>query len=117
MRKVILAAALVGGCATTPQGSVEVSKTIDVEYSKFGACAYRALLEYGTTPKMADLRGDESIIISLTNPTAFTGELTEVEFNIKKTAAQQTRVDIRTRFGMQRYSERHWQIIEKCSKA
>lgn len=110
--------AVIAGCSTVPQGPAEFVRTVDVDYAKFGACAYREMDKvWPNSIRLVDLRGEETVNVYFEVTTyGPLGVLTVRQFEIvaKKAGEGKSRVEIRTRAGS--WPEQAWSKIEICAE-
>lgn len=114
----ILGAMALAGCSTVPEGPAEFVRIVDVDYAKFGACAFREMERvWETSVKLVDLRGEEAIRVSFdvtTNGPLGVLTVRQLEVYVKKAGEKKSRVEIRTRAGS--WPEQAWSKVEVCAR-
>lgn len=116
----ILSLALtLAACSTVPEGEVQFSREVEVEYTRFAACAFQKLEEtWPNEIRLVDLRGDNAVRLSFDVTTyGPLGVLTvrQLEAYVRKLADRRSRVEIRTRAGS--WPEQMWSKIESCGRS
>lgn len=107
------------GCSTVPEGPAEFVRMVDIDYAKFGACAFRQMEKtWPTDTKLVDLRGEEAIRVSFdvtTNGPLGVLTVRQLEVYVRKAGEGKSRVEIRTRAGS--WPEQAWSKVEICGQA
>ena len=111
-------AATVAACSTVPEGDVQFTREVEVEYSRFAACAFRKLDEvWPSEVKLVDLRGENAIRIAwegITYGALGVIPIRQMEAYVRKIGESRSRVEIRTRSGS--WPEQTWSKIESCGR-
>lgn len=112
-------AAALAACSTVPEGNAQFTREVDVEYTRFAACAFQKLEEtWPNEIRLVDLRGDNAVRVSFDVTTyGPLGVLTvrQLEAYVRKLTDKRSRVDIRTRAGS--WPEQMWSKIESCGRS
>lgn len=114
---IIAIAALVSACSTVPEGPPGFVKKVDVDYARFGACAFDALDRvWPNQIRMVDLRGTETIRLFMevtTNGPMGVLTVRQIEVTVKKSGENRSTVAIGTRALTS--ETQAWSRIEACA--
>jgi hypothetical protein len=118
-RKVVVGgvASFLSACSTVPEGAPGLVRRVDVDYAKFGACAFDALDRiWPNQIRLIDLRGTETIRLFMevtTNGPLGVLTVRQIEVTVKKAGENKATVAIGTRALTS--EEQAWGRIEQCA--
>ena len=116
---VVIATLATSGCSTVPEGPAQFVRMVDVDYAKFGACAFDALDRvWPNQIRLVDLRGNETIRVFMevtTNGPLGVLTVRQLEVAAMKAGEGKSRIEIHARAGS--WPEQAWSRIEGCAKS